>query len=451
MKFFMSLLLLVTVSFTYSQSAPQKLNYQAVARNSSGVTLNNQTIGVKAEIVNQNNVLYAERHLVTTNQFGLFTLQVGGGTVISGGSFKNINWGAVVDTQGIFIRTSIDLTGGSNYVLMGQSQLLSVPYALYAANNKYLKVNENKGNLNVGYGGNNVDSGGYNIAIGINSLKNNRDNYNIAIGNSSLLNNTSGNSNMAIGTLSLEHNTTGGENTAIGEQSLFSNTTGCANTAIANHSLFQNTTGWFNTAIGYAAGSGLKDGYNNVFIGYGAGSDTTFKSVNNKLVIGSGNTPLIYGDFANKTIRFNAMVDSLRILNRIHFDDENANSHIARYDTGYSNPIMYGRYFYGHYGDLIIQGQSKVYTGNIHFVTGSNLVGAQPPTQRMVIMDNGKVGIGDCLSTPPRSKLEVKNGDVYLSDATKGIILTSPNGNCWRVTVDNSGNLVRTSIPCPTY
>jgi hypothetical protein len=64
----------------------------------------------------------------------------------------------------------------------------------------------------------------------------------------------------------------------------------------------------------------------------------------------------------------------------------------------------------------------------------------------MRIEANGNVGIG---TRTPKAKIEVAEGDVYVSDATKGIILKSPNGNCWRVTVDNIGNFVRTAIICP--
>ena len=73
--------------------------------------------------------MYAERHAVTTNQFGLFTLSIGGGSVLSG-TFSTINWGS----GNKYIRTSVDLAGGTTYVLMGMSQLLSVPYALYSGN-----------------------------------------------------------------------------------------------------------------------------------------------------------------------------------------------------------------------------------------------------------------------------------------------------------------------------
>jgi hypothetical protein len=110
---------------------PQKFNYQAVVRNNTGVIVTNQNIAVKAEILDSNttNILYSETHTVTTNTQGLFSLQVGGGSVKSG-VFANIDWSA----GNRYIRTSVDLTGGTNFQLIGTSQLLSVPYALQAKN-----------------------------------------------------------------------------------------------------------------------------------------------------------------------------------------------------------------------------------------------------------------------------------------------------------------------------
>lgn len=49
----------------------------------------------------------------------------------------------------------------------------------------------------------------------------------------------------------------------------------------------------------------------------------------------------------------------------------------------------------------------------------------------------------------PKSKLHVYGGDVNIDQIGSGIILKSPNGQCWRITIDNTGNLVRTSITCP--
>jgi hypothetical protein len=64
---------------------------------------------------------------------------------------------------------------------------------------------------------------------------------------------------------------------------------------------------------------------------------------------------------------------------------------------------------------------------------------------------NNNISIGDPspFPTPAKSSLHVKRGDTYIEEIGSGIILKSPNGQCWRVTIDNAGNLVRTSITCP--
>src|SRR5207253_1927558 len=67
-----------------------------------------------------------ERHQTNTNNFGLFTLAIGRGNVVSG-NFGSINWGAVSK----FLRVEIAVGGGS-FQVQGTTQLLSVPYALYA-------------------------------------------------------------------------------------------------------------------------------------------------------------------------------------------------------------------------------------------------------------------------------------------------------------------------------
>jgi len=125
--FFLSIILSLN---TYAQP-PQKFNYQAVVRNNTGVVVANQNIAVKAEILDSNSttILYSETHNITTNAQGLFALQVGGGSVKSG-VFANIDW----SVGNKYIRTSVDLTGGTNFQLVGTSQLLSVPYSLQTKN-----------------------------------------------------------------------------------------------------------------------------------------------------------------------------------------------------------------------------------------------------------------------------------------------------------------------------
>lgn len=118
--------------FLFAQ-VPQKFNYQAVARNAQGQLLLNQTIKIRASILNGSATgtsQYRETHSVTTNaQTGLFSISIGGGVVIAGsGAFSAITWGSGTK----YLKIEMDPAGGNNFVLVGTSQLLSVPYALYA-------------------------------------------------------------------------------------------------------------------------------------------------------------------------------------------------------------------------------------------------------------------------------------------------------------------------------
>lgn len=129
-------LFLFSVSLLFSlhlvAQIPQGFNYQAVARNNSGVAIVNQSIGLQINLrqtTSNGAVVYGETHTVTSSNIGLLNLVVGAGTAVTG-TFSTIDWSA----GPYFIEISMDVTGGTNYVLMGTQQLMSVPYALYAAN-----------------------------------------------------------------------------------------------------------------------------------------------------------------------------------------------------------------------------------------------------------------------------------------------------------------------------
>ncbi|HLK98140.1 MAG TPA: hypothetical protein VK364_10255, partial [Hymenobacter sp.] len=128
-KRFLSLFFAAALPLTTLAQAPQALNYQAVARNSSGAVLANQTISVKLSVhtnIATGTVVYSETHSgVTTNPFGLFTLEVGTG-VASTGAFNTIDWA----NGAKFLKVEVDF--GTGFLDMGTSQLLSVPYALFA-------------------------------------------------------------------------------------------------------------------------------------------------------------------------------------------------------------------------------------------------------------------------------------------------------------------------------
>ena len=96
----------------------------------------------------------------------------------------------------------------------------------------------------------------------------------------------------------------------------------------------------------------------------------------------------------------------------------------------------------------------EMYTGDLingssassYMIFGTTNENSLTRTEKMRIDSEGNVGIG---TQSPSSKVEVDNGDVYLNGIGNGVILTSPYGNCWLVTVDNTGNIVSTSITCP--
>jgi hypothetical protein len=115
--------------------APEGVNYQAIARDNSGNALTNQMISVRFGIIQgsaNGNLLYEERYdMITTNDFGLFNLVIGEGAKTSNGSvsnFSQINWGA----GPLFLKVEVD--PGTGFENLGTSELVSVPYALYAKN-----------------------------------------------------------------------------------------------------------------------------------------------------------------------------------------------------------------------------------------------------------------------------------------------------------------------------
>ena len=126
----LSFFALLFLTFSATAQAPQAFKYQAVVRDTAGQVLANQSVGLRIRLTaaDTSMTLYAETHTASTNAFGLVNLEVGRGTVQSG-QFDAIDW-----AQLVYIHLGLDLNGGTAYEEMGISELLSVPYALYAAN-----------------------------------------------------------------------------------------------------------------------------------------------------------------------------------------------------------------------------------------------------------------------------------------------------------------------------
>ena len=106
---------------TFSQP-PDRYSYQAVLRDASGNVRANSNVSIGISILQgsaSGNSVFNETHTVNTNSMGLITLEIGS---VNTSDLKNIDW----SDGPYFIKIEVDGTE------MGTSQLLSVPYALYA-------------------------------------------------------------------------------------------------------------------------------------------------------------------------------------------------------------------------------------------------------------------------------------------------------------------------------
>jgi len=370
--------------------APQALNYQAVARTADGVIIPTQNIGVRFSILDGSitgAVLYSETHTVITNSYGLFTLAIGKGTPVTS-TFASINWASGTDK---FLKVEIAPAGGSNYQLQGTTQLLSVPYALYSEKTRLLA-------------GNNT--------------------INITNGNT-----ITGNYQAANNTILLTGNTIAG------------------NYQAANNTIL--LTG--NTIAGnYQAGTGI---------------NLTGNTISHNLVAGTGIS--ISGNVITNTGTNQWVADANGIHNQSGHVGIGANSApgsaltVSQENTGGFSGAM------DIYSGDVYQTVTRFRNTTVNQEYQFNLAGStnidqtpgsfgifHPTTLGWLWHSNSAtdyVGIGSYTYKPPlpKSRLHVFNGDVNIDQIGSGIILKSPNGNCWRVTVDNTGNLVRTAITCP--
>lgn len=130
MKKIISVVIFLMIVCSLAAQPPKFFKYQGIARDSTGNPVSNDTIALRISIhqgTASGVVVYKETHNPITNEFGSFNINVGGGTVLTG-NFSTIAWGR----HNYFQEVEMDIAGGSNYVIMGTSQYLSVPYALAA-------------------------------------------------------------------------------------------------------------------------------------------------------------------------------------------------------------------------------------------------------------------------------------------------------------------------------
>jgi hypothetical protein len=144
------LLILVATSEILMAQAPQAIPYQAIARNSSGQAIAGAAVRVRFSIrdsIVTGIIRYQEIHNPTTSALGLFSVNLGMGTVVMG-SFAGINWGK----NAKFLQVELDPAGGTAYTDLGTTQMMSVPFALNAASSNIANTAINWTPAGTGYG-----------------------------------------------------------------------------------------------------------------------------------------------------------------------------------------------------------------------------------------------------------------------------------------------------------
>jgi microcystin-dependent protein len=124
-----------SIFLTFSIAIAQDgVNYQGAATDANGDELTNQNISIRASVLSTSangNLEWEETHSATTDQFGLFNVVIGQGTNTTNGAtatFDDMDWGSADH----YLKIEMDATGGTNYAMIGTTQMMSVPYALYA-------------------------------------------------------------------------------------------------------------------------------------------------------------------------------------------------------------------------------------------------------------------------------------------------------------------------------
>ncbi len=122
--------LLISITGVLAQS-PNLIKYQAVVHRPDGNLMKNKNIFMKVSLLKGSStgtVVYSEKFSSnSTNEYGLYNINIGNGELLSG-SFTAINW----SDGDIWVKLEIDTLYGTSFQLLSTSQLLTVPYAMYA-------------------------------------------------------------------------------------------------------------------------------------------------------------------------------------------------------------------------------------------------------------------------------------------------------------------------------
>jgi hypothetical protein len=405
MRSLVSFLVVAILCLSGEAQVPQGINYQAVARNIQGQIIPAQNVNVRFSILDASpsgNILYQETHSSTTNNFGLFTLVIGKGSAVTG-TFSGINWASGTDK---FIKVEIAPQGGNNYELQNTTQLLSVPYALYSEKTRLIPGNA----INITNG--NTIAANYNAGTGIN------------ISGSTISHALQAGTGISINGPTISGNYVGGNGVSVTGNTIAGTYTGGSGI---------NVTG---STISHAlqAGTGINITGNTISA---TGSSTGYWLPHTNGIyypapqnIGIRTTPA-------PNVALTVFGETNGIGSNVGMFTSNDTWHTAVAIKNNTSQFTF-----------IVAGPNDTELTPRNFGILNGNTGRWPFT---INSQTNNIGIGSPTPYPvsPRSTLHVLAGDVNIEQVGSGIIMKSPNGNCWRITVDNTGNLVRTAITCP--
>ena len=473
---------MVLVSFG---QAPEGFKYQAVLRDAGNAVISNQSVGVRLTIEQGSaggTVVYTETFSPTTNSYGLVNLEIGTGTTTD--NFTAIDWA----NGTYFIETAVDASGGSNYSVMGTSQLMSVPYALYAKSSGNGAGPQGpvgpQGDTGVAGPVGPAGADGQDGAVGATgpvgpvgplvsgsanqTIYNDGTNWvstsnlsndgtivtttsdmiingitvgrgsgnissNISSGYEALYSNTTGYRNTAIGSYALFTNTAGNENTASGRSALYNNTTGNLNTALGINTLYSNTTGYQNTASGINTLYSNTTGYHNTALGAwslyfnttGQQNTALGRSALNRNTTGIRNTASgSFSLFSNTTGDYNTALGRSALYSNTGGSQNTA----IGVNAGYNLTSGTKNIMIGTNSYAPIDnGSYQLNIGNLIYGTSLNGNGNT--------ISSGNIGIG---TTSPSQKLTV-NGNIMTSAG--GAIIANSGGNGYIFLTTANGSL----------
>ncbi len=224
--------------------------------------------------------------------------------------------------------------------------------------------------------------------------------------------------NSFFGAHSGRDNIGGEQNSYFSFRAGFANTFGSQNAFFGMNAGNFNTEGSSNSYFGFEAGALNLSGSNNTAIGYGASvgeSDLSNATALGALATVSQSNSLVLGNNAKVGIGTGAPAFKLHVL-----DTSNTG---LRVETGLAG------------GTVASFGGIGSFSVDAPFIPGG----------RLSIKENGNVGVG---ISNPTAKLHVAGGNIYIANPSS-LIITSPNGACWSITVNNAGSLSTTSVACP--